>query len=103
MTILTRTHAPTHARTHKAPTRRSLSLCVTAGWVLSSFFIGYLFLQVPAGLLSQRFGGKWFMGVGILATSVLTLLTPVAANLSVWALVAVRVLEGLFEVREAQE
>ena len=43
------------------------------------------------------------MGVGVLATSVLTLLTPVAANLSVWALVAVRVLEGLFEVREAQE
>ena len=40
------------------------------------------------------------MGVGVLAPSVLTLFTPVAANLSVWALVAVRVLEGLFEVRE---
>ena len=31
-------------------------------------------------------------------TAVLTLLTPLAADLSVWVLVVVRALEGLFEV-----
>ena len=72
--------------------------CATVGWVLSSFFIGYLFLQIPGGWLSQKFGAKWLFGTGVLATSLLTLITPVAADLSVWALIAVRVLEGFFEV-----
>ena len=36
--------------------------------------------------------------VGILMTAVLTLLTPTAADISVWALVALRVCEGFFEV-----
>lgn len=31
-------------------------------------------------------------------TAVLTLLTPVAADLSIWALIAVRAAEGFFEV-----
>ena len=31
-------------------------------------------------------------------TAVLTLLTPVAADFSVWALIAVRAAEGFFEV-----
>ena len=33
-------------------------------------------------------------------TAVLTLLTPVAAYFSIWALVAVRVAEGFFEVSQ---
>ena len=33
-------------------------------------------------------------------TSVLTLLTPVAAYVSVWALIAMRVAEGFFEVSQ---
>ena len=37
-------------------------------------------------------------GIGVVMTSVFTLLTPLAANHSVWLLVAVRVLEGFFEV-----
>ena len=37
-------------------------------------------------------------GVGVLMTSVFTLLTPLAADTSVWLLVVVRILEGFFEV-----
>ena len=37
-------------------------------------------------------------GIGVLMTAILTLLTPAAAQLSVWALVVVRVFEGIFEV-----
>jgi len=38
------------------------------------------------------------LGVGIFVPSVLTIFTPLAASKSVWLLVALRVLEGLFEV-----
>lgn len=55
-------------------------------------------MQVPGGWLATRFGAKYVFGIGIVMTAVLTLLTPVAAQVSVWALVALRVLEGMFEV-----
>ena len=70
----------------------------TIGWVLGAFFYGYLITQVPGGWLAERIGGKWIYGIGILMTAILTLLTPLAADLSVWALVALRVAEGFFEV-----
>jgi sugar phosphate permease len=68
------------------------------GQVLGSFFYGYIITQIPGGLLAQRIGGRWVFGIGIMMTGVLTLLTPLAANISVWFLVAVRALEGFFEV-----
>ena len=69
-----------------------------AGWILSSFFFGYIITQVPGGWLAARFSGRWIFGIGIVMTAVLTLLTPVAADLSMWALIAVRAAEGFFEV-----
>ena len=39
-------------------------------------------------------------GLGVLITAILTTLTPFAADTSVWFLVALRVLEGLSEVRK---
>jgi len=71
---------------------------ILAGWVLAAFFYGYLLTQIPGGWLAQRVGGKWVFGVGVLMTSVFTVLTPLAAYTSVWLLVAVRILEGFFEV-----
>lgn len=38
-------------------------------------------------------------GAGIFVTSILTLLTPLAAKAGVPALIAVRLIEGIFEVR----
>ena len=31
------------------------------GAVMSAFFLGYVTLQIPAGYLSDRFGGKWVL------------------------------------------
>lgn len=62
-----------------------------------SFFYGYICTQVVGGWLATRFGGKHVYGTGVLITSVLTLLTPLAANVGVEMLVAVRVLEGIGE------
>jgi ACS family sodium-dependent inorganic phosphate cotransporter-like MFS transporter 5 len=64
---------------------------------LGSFFYGYVVTQIPGGRLAEIFGGKWIFGIGILITSIFTLLTPLAANWSFYALIVVRVLEGKIE------
>lgn len=69
----------------------------TKGFVLSSFFIGYLLAMIPAGWLANRFGGRLLMGVALLAWSAFTFLTPVAAALSFGALITTRILMGVGE------
>lgn len=44
-------------------------------------------------------GASKLYGLGILTTAVLTLVTPVIANWGLIPLIAVRILEGVFEVR----
>lgn len=70
----------------------------TQGWVLSAFFFGYLFTQIPGGYLSGRFGGSIFLGGGVLGTAVLTLLTPLSAQFGAKWLFVLRALEGFGEV-----
>ena len=36
------------------------------GTVLSSFFVGYLLLQILGGTLADRFGGKVVLGLGVI-------------------------------------
>ncbi|KAJ9573906.1 hypothetical protein L9F63_008705 [Diploptera punctata] len=67
------------------------------GLVLSSFFYGYIFTQIPGGWLGARFGGSIVYGVGVGVTALFTLLTPPLVWFGVDALIAVRVIEGLFE------
>jgi ACS family sodium-dependent inorganic phosphate cotransporter len=71
----------------------------TQGLVLSSFFYGYIITQILGGWLAGRLGGNRVYGIGVLVTAIFTLLTPPLANVSVYLLVAVRIIEGLFEVR----
>lgn len=65
------------------------------GIVLGSFFGGYITTQIPGGYLSSKYGGKSLFGGGVLFSSILTLLTPVATRTSVFLLIALRVLEGI--------
>ncbi len=67
------------------------------GFVLSAFFVGYLLFMFPSGLLARRFGGKPLLAVAVLAWSLFTLLTPLAAGVSIVALLAARVGMGLGE------
>jgi len=69
----------------------------TSGFVMSSFFIGYLITQVPGGALAGRFGGKHVLAGGVLLWSLFTALTPPAAFASFGALIAARVLMGMGE------
>jgi MFS family permease len=69
----------------------------TQGLVLSSFFVGYLLLQVVGGLLADRFGGKIVLAVGVLLWSLFTVLTPPAASIGFGILIATRILMGMGE------
>ncbi|GFS35976.1 putative inorganic phosphate cotransporter [Trichonephila inaurata madagascariensis] len=67
------------------------------GLVLGAFFYGYVITQIPGGLIAEKYGAKWLYGAGMLLTTIFTLLTPIAARWSVWALVVARVIEGIGE------
>lgn len=70
----------------------------TQGWILGSFFYGYIVTQIPGGYMARKYGAKWLLGFGMLGTVIFTLITPVAADLGAGYLIAVRVLEGIGEV-----
>ena len=55
-------------------------------------------MQIPAGMIAEKFGGKYVFGIGLLINSILTLLSPVAARSSASALIAVRSLTGFAQV-----
>ena len=67
------------------------------GWLLGAFFYGYVATQIPGGRMAEKYGGKRLYGVGVLITALFTLVTPLAANISIYALVLVRIVEGLGE------
>ena len=68
---------------------------------MGSFFYGYIVTQIPGGWLATKYGGKRVFLVGISATAILTLLTPVLTKAGTGYLITTRILEGLFEVRLA--
>ncbi|KAJ0177134.1 hypothetical protein K1T71_007143 [Dendrolimus kikuchii] len=71
---------------------------VTQGLILGSFYYGYVLTHIPGGMLAERFGGKWVLGLGLLSTAICTFITPITVKMGgAWALVALRVVEGLGE------
>lgn len=68
------------------------------GQVLAAFYYGYLITHLPGGVLAQKFGGKYIMGLSVLSTAVFTLLTPTVAHMGSTALIILRFVEGLGEV-----
>jgi len=67
------------------------------GFVLSSFFIGYMLAMGVAGWASDRFGTKLVLGLAVIWWSLFTILTPLAAYASFGILIAARVAMGLGE------
>jgi sugar phosphate permease len=65
------------------------------GWVLSAFFMGYSVMQIPGGLLVDRFGPNRVLTAAVAGWSLLTAATGLATSLLV--LVLVRVLFGVTE------
>ncbi|XP_017798778.1 PREDICTED: putative inorganic phosphate cotransporter [Habropoda laboriosa] len=68
------------------------------GIILSSFYWGYVVTHLPGGMLSEKFGGKHSLGLGILATALFTLITPIVVEFGeATGLIVMRVLMGLCE------
>ncbi|XP_025833022.1 sialin-like [Agrilus planipennis] len=67
------------------------------GVLLSAFFWGYITTQLIGGILAERYGGKKLFGFGVFTTAVLTLFTPLVAKQSYAGLLALRIIEGIFE------
>jgi len=67
------------------------------GLVLSSFFYGYILTQFLGGFMAGKIGGQLVFGTGIFVTALLTLITPWAAKSNFYVLLAVRIIEGIFE------
>ncbi|KAK0095664.1 hypothetical protein PV326_007708 [Microctonus aethiopoides] len=68
------------------------------GLILSSFYWGYVLTHLPGGILAEKFGGKYSLGLGILSTAIFTLITPVVVEYGgAYALIVVRVLMGAGE------
>ncbi|XP_060523180.1 uncharacterized protein LOC132700078 [Cylas formicarius] len=66
--------------------------------VLSSFFMGYIILQVGAGELGKKYGVKWFVVVAMLMNSVACILTPKMADVfGSYGVMACRIVQGLFQ------
>ncbi|KAH6814529.1 phosphate transporter 4 [Perilla frutescens var. frutescens] len=68
-----------------------------AGFVQSSFLWGYLISPIAGGTLVDRYGGKVVMAWGVALWSMATFLTPWAAESSLLALLAMRMLLGIAE------
>ena len=67
----------------------------TQGHISGAFFYGYFLSMMPGGLLAGIYGGKHLFGVGMLFSSMCAVLTPMAARISVYCLIGVRVLQGI--------
>jgi ACS family sodium-dependent inorganic phosphate cotransporter len=68
------------------------------GYILSSFYIGYIITHIPGAMLAHRFGGKYVLAFGILLTAFMSLITPIITKS--WgapALMVTRFLMGLFQ------
>ncbi|XP_054739453.1 putative inorganic phosphate cotransporter [Anastrepha obliqua] len=70
----------------------------TKSHILSSFFCGYILVQIPAGGWARRLGGHLLLLMSITMSSIMALLTPFSVNLGGWPLLcALRFCQGLFQ------
>lgn len=56
------------------------------GFMLASYFYGYIITQIPGGWLSLKFGGVKVLGISMLIASILTVITPFFGTLALFSL-----------------
>ncbi|XP_034951933.1 uncharacterized protein [Chelonus insularis] len=63
--------------------------------ILGAFFWGYICTELPGGRLAEIVGAKRVFGYSMLSSSIITLLTPLAASFGYAAMAALRIALGL--------
>ncbi|KAI1294670.1 Sialin [Halotydeus destructor] len=64
------------------------------GSVLGAYFFGYMMTQIAGGRMAESWSAKQTQGLGVLVSSVATLLTPMAAYWGVMWTMAIRLIIG---------
>lgn len=65
--------------------------------MFSSFYIGYIFFQLPGGFLCDKIGARWVCITIIVGSAVITLATPITVKYTYWGMFALRVLMGFIQ------
>lgn len=65
-------------------------------FLLGCFYAGYVLTELPGGRLAEIIGARRVFGYSMLAASLVTLLTPVAAEWHFTAVLILRILLGFF-------
>ena len=68
----------------------------TVNGMLSSYYYGYIVLQIPGGWLASRFGGKRVIAFAMLISSLATIFLPIATRANKDLVYVLRVVLGLF-------
>ncbi|XP_033120084.1 sialin-like [Anneissia japonica] len=69
----------------------------TQQMILGAFFYGYAIMPIPGSWLAERIGGKRMIGFSIICSSILSILIPWAAGVSVGLVVILRGLDGMVQ------
>lgn len=68
------------------------------GYILSSFFCGYIATQIPGGYWAMKYGGRRVFGAGLFFASVASIFTPLLGNTcGYYGIIFARFLCGIFE------
>ena len=65
------------------------------GIILSAFFVGYAFMQIPGGWLADRFGSRKVIVAAVVAWSIFTALSGLA-----WSFISLILIRFLFGIGE---
>lgn len=66
---------------------------------MGAYFWGYMLTQIPGGIAADWFGGRLVIGISLALSAIVTMLIPIAANLSFWAVFILRFTIGVLGVR----
>ncbi|XP_066974260.1 vesicular glutamate transporter 1-like [Macrobrachium rosenbergii] len=69
----------------------------TRGMILGCFFYGYTVGNLLGGFASEYLGGRVTLGVSVLSTSILSLLSPVCVRTSTALYMGLRIVSGIFQ------
>jgi MFS family permease len=71
----------------------------TQGTILSAYYWGKIILPLPAGRLADVIGGRRVMGIALLITALVHVITPTLVRLHYGFFIAIRTIQGLAMVR----
>lgn len=67
--------------------------------ILGAFFTMHMVMQIPGGVLAQRYGTKKVFGISNGLSSLLSIGIPISAKINYQSLVGIRLVQGFIAVR----